>query len=576
MTLQTPQRNSPSPVARSVLMMAIASAIIIGFSNKYGSENTESVNSRRANEEEAFVSQEPPIGRYRSHLPPVWGQFQSSELHSSPLATSPILMVVTTKDIQMLQRSIENILHATSGTGINLIISLQKPSSRTLRLLSQYPLKIHIAETNPEDDDEDEQIEEIIPVSSLLRHFRKAVGILARNPGFCEKDPIRSSFKVLNTARNNTHTSTYHLTLEEIRASKHGVPFEDNPFNIIHRKAAKNSIEINENGMPLPKERKDQSLCEKTKLLRGAVQFALETFPTLDHLILLESGYSFAANYIRYFEDTLALLKEDPSIYCISAHNPLANEHTLGDPSKVYRVDHFVSRGTLIPKRIVEEIANDFVVYEDTAKELQGSALDILETWLSWWSRRRRRGCVIPNIPRICPFERDEKAGDEREQCHPQTNGSRVNTTRLVHYQYSQDIYHQIKAAKTLGAKEKDCRKESFFLKNMNPSEIYSLSVKMENYDDDFTFHHVMKCFGLDLSSPVGYFEGIFQFSFHNASLMIMAVPYSRFSPAIKDPDALILADTGNEDHKTGRLQYLKHRNLNFTFSNLPVIRINA
>ncbi|XP_066964256.1 protein O-linked-mannose beta-1,2-N-acetylglucosaminyltransferase 1-like [Macrobrachium rosenbergii] len=484
-------------------------------------------------------------------------------------------MVVTTKDEKMLQRSVENILRATSGTGINLILTLQKPLQRTLRLLGKYPLKIHVSETDLDEGGEEES-RAFIPVPSILHHFRSVVGTLARNEDFCPRDPTLPSFNVLNTARNSTHTSTYHLTLEEIRAMKQGVPFEDNPFNILHRKATKNSLQRNGDGLHWISHRNDHSHCKKARLLKEALNFALKTFPTLENLILLESGYGLAENFVRYFEEALVPLKEDPSLYCISAHNPLANARTVGDPSKVYRVDHFVSRGTLIPKRIVEEIARDFVVHEDTARDLKGSVLDILETWLSWWSRRRRRGCLIPNVPRICPLRASEGAGGQEVECYPQTNGVRVNATRLVHYQYSQDIYYQITSAKTLGVQEKDCRREAFFPENMNSSERFSISVKMENYDDDFTFHHVMKCFGLDLSSPVGYFEGIFQFSFQNTSLMIMAVPYSRFSPALKDPDALILADTGDEQHKTGRMQYLKHRNLNFTFSNLPVVRITA
>ncbi|XP_064079401.1 protein O-linked-mannose beta-1,2-N-acetylglucosaminyltransferase 1-like [Macrobrachium nipponense] len=561
MKFQRPHGGSvSSPAARRVfLMMTIGSAIVFGFTYKYGSDDTESESStRRSNEADVSTPEEPLLGHHRLHLPPAWGQFQYNELLSNALLTTPILMVATTQDEKMLRRSIENVLRATSGTGMNLILSLQKPSQRTLRLLSQYPLKIHEGEEDPEEKEEDGAFN---PVSSILHRFRKVVSKVAGHEDVCPRDPTLPSFNVLNTARNSTHTSTYHLTLEEISATTQGVPFEDHPFNLLHRKATKNSLERDANGLQLPDQRSDRSHCKKARILKDAMNFALKTYPTLEHLILLESGYGLAKNFVRYFEETLVALKEDPSLYCISAHNPLANARTVGDPSKVYRVDHFVSRGTLIPKRVVEEIARDFVVFEDTGRELEGSALDILGTWLSWWSRRRRRGCIIPNVPRIC---------------HLRGRPAHVSATRIIHYLYSQDLYHQITSAKTLGVEEKDCRKKSFFPENMNSSESYSISVKMENYDDDFTFHHVMKCFGLDLPRPVGYFEGIFQLSFQNTSLMIMAVPYSRFSPALKDPNALILADVGDKQRKIGRMQYLKHRNHNFTFSNLPVVRITA
>lgn len=68
-------------------------------------------------------------------------------------------------------------------------------------------------------------------------------------------------------------------------------------------------------------------------------------------------------------------MKIDPSIYCISAHNPLASVLTSGDVTRTYRCDHFISKGTLIPVKLVDEIIKDFVIYEETSLESGKSAL---------------------------------------------------------------------------------------------------------------------------------------------------------------------------------------------------------
>lgn len=68
-------------------------------------------------------------------------------------------------------------------------------------------------------------------------------------------------------------------------------------------------------------------------------------------------------------------MKEDPSIYCISAHNPLASATTSGDVTRVYRFDHFISKATLIPLKVANEILKDFVIYEETSFEEEKPAL---------------------------------------------------------------------------------------------------------------------------------------------------------------------------------------------------------
>ncbi len=42
---------------------------------------------------------------------------------------------------------------------------------------------------------------------------------------------------------------------------------------------------------------------------------------------------------ISYFSQTVHLLEEDPSIYCISAWNDQGYAHSCQDPSLLYRVE---------------------------------------------------------------------------------------------------------------------------------------------------------------------------------------------------------------------------------------------
>nr|XP_045598389.1 uncharacterized protein LOC123758263 [Procambarus clarkii] len=524
------------------------------------------------------------------HPPPIWGQSHLNQ--SGPLAGVPMLVLVTTRDISIISRSIESVLQETAGSGIHLVVSVPNPSQEVLDLLQGYPLKIHIANNPQKLSDRnggDHFWSKLIPSFSAVNNFKNIIEAFS-GTNVCMRDILNPLINILSTGENITETSTYALTLEELRGK--GVPYEQHPYNPLYRKAVINSrdeIWKDTLGEGVSKDRllqagkrmhRESSQCQHSKNFKEALQFVKTAFTKFEYLMLLETGYALSPNFVSYFSQTLAAMKEDPSIYCISAHNPLASPLTSGNITSVYRFDHFVAKATLIPSKLVTEILEDFVIYEETKSLEDKSALESLEIWLSWWSRRRRRGCVVPDVPRICRLQ-EPGVTDKFEEikatykdnhnlkCLQEAQVILTNTSRLLHYQYSQDLYESITAAEPLGGSVVNCNDAQFFPHIMNASA-YIIYMKMENYDDDFTFHHVMKCFGLDLPLAVGYFEGIFQFTFRHSRLLLMGIPYSRFSPSIKNADALIVADIPQLFVK-GIKNYLVYKNHNFTFNTVLV-----
>lgn len=53
-----------------------------------------------------------------------------------------------------------------------------------------------------------------------------------------------------------------------------------------------------------------------------------------------------------YFSQTVRLLDEDPSLYCISAWNDQGYEHTSADPSLLYRVETMPGLGWILKKSL--------------------------------------------------------------------------------------------------------------------------------------------------------------------------------------------------------------------------------
>ena len=61
------------------------------------------------------------------------------------------------------------------------------------------------------------------------------------------------------------------------------------------------------------------------------------------------------ADFFSYFSQTLRLLEEDTSLYCVSAWNDQGYEHTSSDPTKLYRVETMPGLGWILKRSLYKE-----------------------------------------------------------------------------------------------------------------------------------------------------------------------------------------------------------------------------
>ena len=61
------------------------------------------------------------------------------------------------------------------------------------------------------------------------------------------------------------------------------------------------------------------------------------------------------ADFFSYFSQTLRLLEEDTSLYCVSAWNDQGYEHTSTDPTKLYRVETMPGLGWILKRSLFKE-----------------------------------------------------------------------------------------------------------------------------------------------------------------------------------------------------------------------------
>ncbi len=58
-----------------------------------------------------------------------------------------------------------------------------------------------------------------------------------------------------------------------------------------------------------------------------------------DYMIIIEEDLEISPDFFSYFSQTLPLLEQDDSLYCVSAWNDQGYDHSCEDPGLLYRVE---------------------------------------------------------------------------------------------------------------------------------------------------------------------------------------------------------------------------------------------
>lgn len=110
--------------------------------------------------------------------------------------------------------------------------------------------------------------------------------------------------------------------------------------------------------------------------------------PTAEFVIIVEEDMTFAPDFLDFFAQLAYLLREDPSLYCISSWNDNGFTNRVASPTNLYRTEFFLGLGWLLSRRLyVDELERRWP-----------------ETHWDHWMRedrtRKQRECIFPEVPR--------------------------------------------------------------------------------------------------------------------------------------------------------------------------------
>ncbi|XP_033624802.1 alpha-1,3-mannosyl-glycoprotein 2-beta-N-acetylglucosaminyltransferase-like [Asterias rubens] len=164
-----------------------------------------------------------------------------------------------------------------------------------------------------------------------------------------------------------------------------------------------------------------------------------------DAVIIVEDDLDVSVDFFEYFLATYPLLKEDPTLWCVSAWNDNGKESRISrDAELLYRSDFFPGLGWMMRKEIWQELEN---------KWPDG----FWDDWMRDPAQRQERACIRPEISRTDTFG---KVGVSRGQFFEQhlkyikLNQKSVAFTQLDLSLLKKDNYDPVFKKEVYGAPE--------------------------------------------------------------------------------------------------------------------------
>ncbi|XP_005998175.1 alpha-1,3-mannosyl-glycoprotein 2-beta-N-acetylglucosaminyltransferase b [Latimeria chalumnae] len=147
--------------------------------------------------------------------------------------------------------------------------------------------------------------------------------------------------------------------------------------------------------IPVPPEhRKFQGYYKIARHYRWALNQVFHTFK-YEAVVIVEDDLEISSDFFEYFRSAFPLLREDPSLWCISAWNDNGKEQMVdaSRPELLYRTDFFPGLGWMLLKELWEDLEPKWprAFWDD---------------WMRHPDQRRERACVRPEVSRTMTFGR--------------------------------------------------------------------------------------------------------------------------------------------------------------------------
>jgi len=268
---------------------------------------------------------------------------------------------------------------------------------------------------------------------------------------------------------------------------------------------------------------------------KAALTATFNIYPEAKYVIVLEEDLDVSPDFFSYFSQTLRLLEEDTSLYCISAWNDQGYEHTSSDPSKLYRVETMPGLGWILKRSLYKE--------ELEPKWPTPERMWDWDMWMRLDEIRKGRECVVPDVSRTYHFGSSglnmnsyfQDVYFKKHSFNTERHVELRDIDNLKRPAYEEQIHSQIKSGHVLNATAEGSSSpcsEDFSLPRLRGSspEANVLYIKMEDAKDIETWLQLAKCFHIWDLDARGYHRAMWRMIYKGTPLFVVGVPFSDYA----------------------------------------------
>jgi beta-1,2-N-acetylglucosaminyltransferase len=169
------------------------------------------------------------------------------------------------------------------------------------------------------------------------------------------------------------------------------------------------------------------------KFYRNSIAALFKMFPAARFTIILEVNAKLSVDVFDYFSQTFHILKEDPSVYCISAWNYMGYKHVSTDSSIIYRAETPPGVAWMVNRETFEDVI--FPKWPESDSELFS-----FMSWIGPKGITNERECIVPEVSRAVlsspsQFWHTTNAEDELMESHVLNSrtGVQLKDTNRMH-----------------------------------------------------------------------------------------------------------------------------------------------
>ncbi|KAH9517958.1 Protein O-linked-mannose beta-1,2-N-acetylglucosaminyltransferase 1 [Dermatophagoides farinae] len=133
-----------------------------------------------------------------------------------------------------------------------------------------------------------------------------------------------------------------------------------------------------------------------TQHYKASLTATFNLYPDAQYAIILEEDLDVSLDFFEYFAQTMHLLDQDDTLFCISAWNDQAYEHTSSDTSLLYRVETMPGLGWMLTRKLYKNELEPRWPTPDKSYDW--------DMWMRLSDIRRGRECIVPDVSRTYHF----------------------------------------------------------------------------------------------------------------------------------------------------------------------------